>query len=463
MRPSLLRATMSGLSFPNALNTGATLPGTLFPITGSSTNAAAAGGANANWSWSGTAWTFSGGNPVLSGLSIGTTGITVNASNTTVQSCHVAGQIVVGYASPVSNTLIENCVIAQAAGGSGEGIKLGGGGADIPTNTTIQDCTISGTDAGPNRLSNPIDDNYANSVNTVILRCNIFWCRDAINLTAGLVQDCYIHDFGYISGDHLDGVSNGGTGAGTLTIRHNTILMGFTQTSPLTLGGAGFLLQNVLIDSNLLAGGGYCLYGGLQSAGASRTDTGLCSTSTGTPNTVGDTAAKAADNGALISGTNIPAGTTIVAVTPLTGYTISGTGVTASGTGLTFTVSGLNAPSRSDAACTANGTTAVQDAHACQADVGATVTGPGVPLFTTIASAVNGTSYTLSNSVTTGSGLTFVIRYTNNIVVTNNRISQMFFPSGGYVAVSADYDYNVGSNVWANNCYHDSGIIIPSH
>ena len=52
--------------------------------------------------------------------------------------------------------------------------------------------------------------------------------RSAVQITAGLVTENYIHDPGYISGDHTNGViSNAG---GLMTISQNTILISQEQT-----------------------------------------------------------------------------------------------------------------------------------------------------------------------------------------------------------------------------------------
>lgn len=75
------------------------------------------------------------------------------------------------------------------------------------------------------------------------------------------------------------------------------------------------------------------------SCAAARVDTG-CGTSTVTPNTVTDTHAVSGDAGMPISNANIPLGTTITAVTPGTGYTISGAGATATASSQTFLVGG---------------------------------------------------------------------------------------------------------------------------
>ena len=109
----------------------------------------------------------------------------------------------------------------------------------------------------------------------------------------------------------------------------------------------------------------------------------------------------------------------------------------------------------------------VLDGRAQLYDLGATISGPNLtgPPYPTITAVSPGTSYTISGAGATAaaSGLTMVIRFTNNIVITNNRFSQMFYQTSGQFGPLIDYDYNVPSNVWANNVYHDTGVSIPSH
>jgi len=66
---------------------------------------------------------------------------------------------------------------------------------------------------------------------------------------------------GFASGDHLNGTTSNGSTT-MMTIRHNTILNKFDQTDAISLfqdfGGEA----NRLITDNLVAGGGYTIYGG---------------------------------------------------------------------------------------------------------------------------------------------------------------------------------------------------------
>ena len=83
----------------------------------------------------------------------------------------------------------------------------------------------------------------------------------------GVIADNYIHDMGFREGDHVNGTtSNGGTQL--LTIRHNTVLNQYSQTDAISLFQDFGVEANRLIDNNLMAGGGYTIYGGANPGGA---------------------------------------------------------------------------------------------------------------------------------------------------------------------------------------------------
>jgi len=77
----------------------------------------------------------------------------------------------------------------------------------------------------------------------------------------GLIEGNYIHDKGLNSGDHINGVTSNGS-TDQLTIRGNTILNRFDQTDAIGLFQDFGVEANRLITGNLLAGGGYTIYGG---------------------------------------------------------------------------------------------------------------------------------------------------------------------------------------------------------
>ena len=97
----------------------------------------------------------------------------------------------------------------------------------------------------------------------VISDNNISAFKTAIQISSGLVDGNYIHDPGYIAGDHTNGIyTNGGTEP--LTIENNTIFDGLNQTDAINLdaGSTGVPVANKTVEGNFLAGGAYTVYGG---------------------------------------------------------------------------------------------------------------------------------------------------------------------------------------------------------
>jgi hypothetical protein len=131
------------------------------------------------------------------------------------------------------------------------------------TGVTIENSTISGQNATTGRVDSAIKDVYGDSTGMVIKDNNISRFRTAMQLSNGLVDGNYIHDPGYIAGDHTNGVvSTGGTK--TLVIQNNTIFNSIGQTDAITVNSAksGMPVANQTIQNNLIAGGGYAIYGG---------------------------------------------------------------------------------------------------------------------------------------------------------------------------------------------------------
>src|ERR1039457_2685514 len=159
----LLRATATGLSWPNAFNTGATItaptPSVTVPtpttsgtgwsytsgtvtVTGTVTGLNITGavvisgsGASLSNSIVSGSVTLSGANTALTGSSAAS--VAINASGCSVTGCSIppGGGIAVANASPATGTLISNCEITQIAGTLG-GIRLGSGPPNLATDTT---------------------------------------------------------------------------------------------------------------------------------------------------------------------------------------------------------------------------------------------------------------------------------------------------------------------------------------
>jgi hypothetical protein len=125
-------------------------------------------------------------------------------------------------------------------------------------NATIVDCDIAPSGS---RLLVGIKDVYGDASGTTIEGCDISGTTTGIQTHEGLIADNYIHDMAYQTGDHLNGTTSNGS-TDPLTIRHNTIFNQYEQTDAVSLFQDFGLEANRTITDNLLAGGGYTIYGG---------------------------------------------------------------------------------------------------------------------------------------------------------------------------------------------------------
>jgi hypothetical protein len=220
-------ATLSSCIYPAATTTGVPSGTTLKSVPGQVSS-------GTGWQYvaSNSEVTVTGTGAVLSGLSIPYT-VEIDASNVTIKNV----QIVTGgsFAIDLRHT----------------------------TGVTIENSTISGTNATTGRVNVAIDDVYGDSTGMTIKDNNISLFRTAMQVSAGLVEGNYIHDPGFIAGDHTNGiVTNGGTTP--MTIEDNTIFNSLGQTDAISIDATagGVAVANKTIENNFLAGGGYSIYGG---------------------------------------------------------------------------------------------------------------------------------------------------------------------------------------------------------
>jgi hypothetical protein len=128
---------------------------------------------------------------------------------------------------------------------------------------TIENTTVAGVNATSGRVSYAIDDVYGDSTATTIENDNVSNFRTAINLSTGTIEGNYIHNPGYISGDHTNGIFDDGTTM-PLMIKDNTIFNSLGQTDAISLDSStsGSPVANKTVENNFIAGGGYVIYGG---------------------------------------------------------------------------------------------------------------------------------------------------------------------------------------------------------
>ena len=99
--------------------------------------------------------------------------------------------------------------------------------------------------------------------NTTVRNCNIHHAGNGLEIDAPMdVENNYIHDIYTPAGQswHADGIQ---TPAGRSNIRivHNTVVNIGAETSAIAIEGTPTApAQNVLIENNILAGGGYTMY-----------------------------------------------------------------------------------------------------------------------------------------------------------------------------------------------------------
>lgn len=148
--------------------------------------------------------------------------VVIRAKNVTLRNCKVTAQsyVVVLIEPGVSGAVVQNCEISnQGAGGAGIA------GQGLFSNNNIHDC------------ADGIDVRGSNTT----------------------IEGNYIHDMNGSSKSHYDGIQADG-GFSNLQILRNTVVNQKDQTSAIMLSNYWGPARNVMIDGNLLIGGGYTVY-----------------------------------------------------------------------------------------------------------------------------------------------------------------------------------------------------------
>jgi hypothetical protein len=224
----------STCGYPDASNTGVPATVTLKSVPGQATS-------GPGWHWDTRGWvTIDGDGAVFSGYKVNAP-IDVTADNVII--------------SNVLSTL----------GGENFGIAL-----RHANHTTISWSQI-GPPPGATRLMVGIKDIYGDALGTRVTRSEITNTSTGVQLEQGAILNNFIHDMGYVTGDHTNGITSNGSRV-RLVIRHNTIFNQRSQTDAIGLFEDFGVQANRLIDNNLIAGGGYTLYGGQNPGGPTAYD-----------------------------------------------------------------------------------------------------------------------------------------------------------------------------------------------
>ena len=177
------------------------------------------------------------------------------------------GYVVHGYIDVSgSNVTIKGNEIINAGNDiDGDGINLSGN----PANTTIENNTIYSPNGahGAGGIFAGIKDINGESRGTQVLGNNIADASTGVQIYMGLIENNYIHDVAPAAPDsHLNGTTSNGSTV-PLTIQHNTVFNPNGQTDAVSLFEDFGPEANVVINNNLLAGGGYVVYGGQNDGG----------------------------------------------------------------------------------------------------------------------------------------------------------------------------------------------------
>lgn len=180
------------------------------------------------------------------------TGGTIRTDGTVLDGVDITGGIDV-YAN---NVTIRNCRIVA---GNWWAVNL----RDGYTNLTVENCDIHGD--GVHQMQYGVKNSGGGWI--VVRGNDIHTCSNCVDTSIGLVEDNYVHDPLYFADDHTDMImAESGPGPGqTLTIRHNTVINTLSQTGAIALFPDFGVVHDVTVENNLMAGGGYTLYGGAKS------------------------------------------------------------------------------------------------------------------------------------------------------------------------------------------------------
>lgn len=130
-------------------------------------------------------------------------------------------------------------------------------------NVVIKRNDIHGN-AGTGEVNYGIRDVYGNSLGLSIRHNNIWHFATGISVNAGEIIANYIHDPGFTDGDHTNGTTDNGSNfrQSPLLIQDNYVTNNLSQTDAISLFEDFSQIANVTINHNLVAGGGYAIYGG---------------------------------------------------------------------------------------------------------------------------------------------------------------------------------------------------------
>ncbi|MFI5005557.1 MAG: hypothetical protein ACHQE6_11150 [Solirubrobacterales bacterium] len=172
--------------------------------------------------------------------------VSVTSAGTTVKDLAVTGEILV----EANNTTLEDDEAIASAGSGNRGIYIAPG----VTGTVLNHVTCHGEGKGSQYCV------FNKSTSTKIEHSYLYNCGECLN-GPGTVTDSFFDVTAVISGEHYEDIYYGG-GEGPLIVNHDTMLNPQGQTATVFASNDFGDQTTLTITNNLLAGGGYTLYGG---------------------------------------------------------------------------------------------------------------------------------------------------------------------------------------------------------
>ncbi|MGX1170737.1 Ig-like domain-containing protein [Bradyrhizobium sp. NC92] len=180
--------------------------------------------------------------------------LVINTAGAVISGLDIHGSVYIN----APNVTLENCKVTTDAFYA---VRVATG----VTGAVIQHNEINGVGSGN-------DGDYGIMGQGTFIANNIYNVENGIGVDGGntLIQDNYIHDMIASGSPHYDGISIDGKNY-DITIRHNTVINDHTQTAAIMIDNYFGPVSNVVVDNNLLYGGGYNIYSSAQFNGGSVT------------------------------------------------------------------------------------------------------------------------------------------------------------------------------------------------
>jgi hypothetical protein len=179
--------------------------------------------------------------------------LTVTTAGTVISGLKISGSLTID----ADNVTVKDTEVAIASS-AGPAIQIRPG----ITGTVIEDSTVHGLGTGTDSVEYAIQNTSDDSAQA--LRDYFYNCTECY-AGGGTLKDSYAIVNVTVSGAHYEDVYYGGA-AGSLTLDHDTLLNAQGQTAAAYTNPDFGPVTNVTITDSLLAGGGYTIYGGTNTA-----------------------------------------------------------------------------------------------------------------------------------------------------------------------------------------------------